>query len=40
MLERVGVGPLGEEGAVGGLGSEKSGVEVGGGDGSKKKGVG
>ena len=31
---------MGEEGGVGGLGGDKSGVEVGGGDGSKEEGIG
>ena len=39
LLQRVGVGPLGEERGVRGLSGNKSGVEVGGGDGSKKEGV-
>ena len=39
MLERVGVGPLGEKGNVGGLSGEKGGVKIGGSDGPKKKGI-
>ena len=38
-LQRVGVGPLGKEGGVGGLGGNKSGIEVGGGNGPKEEGV-
>ena len=39
LLQRVGVGPLGEEGGVIGLGGDESGVEVGGSNGAKKEGV-
>ena len=39
MLERVGVGPLGEEGNVGGLSGDKGGVKIGGSNGLKKKGI-
>ena len=38
-LQRVGVGPLGKEGGMGGLSGNKSGVEVGGGNGPKEEGV-
>ena len=39
MLERVGVGPLGEEGNVGGLSGDKGGIKIGGSNGPKKKGI-
>ena len=39
LLQRVGVGPLGKEGGVGGLGSEKGGVKISGGHSAKKLGV-
>ena len=38
-MERVGVGPLGEEGGVGGLGGDKSGVKIGGGNGAEEEGI-
>ena len=38
-MQRVGVGPLGKEGGVGGLGGDKSSVEVGGGHGLKEEGI-
>ena len=39
LLERVGVGPLGEERGVSGLRGNDSGVKVGGSDGSKEESV-
>ena len=39
LLQRVGVGPLGEKGGVGGLGSDKSGIEISGGNGLKEEGI-
>ena len=39
LLERIGVGPLGDEGGVCGLGGDKSGVEVSGGKGAEEEGI-
>ena len=39
LLQRIGVGPLGKEGGVGGLGGEKGGVKISGGHSAKKQGV-
>ena len=39
LLQRVGIGPLGKEGGMGGLGSEKGSVKISGGHGAKKQGV-
>ena len=40
MLQRVGVGPLGEEGGVGGLSGDKCVIKVGGGESLEEEGVG
>jgi hypothetical protein len=40
LLQRVGVGPLGEEGGVGGLSGDKGVIEVGSGNGLEEEGVG
>jgi hypothetical protein len=40
LLQRVGVGPLGEEGGVGGLSGDKCVIEVGSGNGLEEEGVG
>ena len=39
LLKGVGVGPLGEEGGVGGLSGDKCGIEIGGSNGPKEEGV-
>ena len=40
MLQRVGIGPLGEEGGVGGLSGDECVVESGSGNGLEEEGVG
>ena len=39
LLQRIGVGPLGEEGGVGSLGSNKGSIKIGGGHGAKEQGI-